>query len=92
MMEDVPEDTLQIKYEDGLQRGIQAKLHSLQPTSLFDAISYAHDAEKEINAITRTVQENQSRRQPYNNNQRPFRFNGNNRYTPQSYCIKQPLS
>ena len=52
MMEHVLEETLQIKYEDGLQRGIQAKIHSLQPTSLFEAISYTHDAEKKINAIT----------------------------------------
>ena len=58
MMEPILEDTLQIKYEDGLQRGIQAKRHSLQPTSLFEAISYAHDAGKEINAITRMVQVN----------------------------------
>ena len=61
MMEHVPKETLQIKYDDGLQRGIQAKLHSLQPTSLFEAISYAHDAKKEINAITRMVQESQPR-------------------------------
>ncbi len=85
MMEPVPEDTLQIKYEDGLQRGIQAKLHSLQPTSLFEAISYAHDAEKEINAITHMVQVNQPHPQPNNFNYQPSRFNNNNRYNPQSY-------
>ena len=56
MMEDVPEETLQIKYEDGLQAGIQAKLNSLKPSSLLEAISYAHDAEKEINSITRMIQ------------------------------------
>ena len=61
MMEHVTEETLQIKYEDGLQRVIPDKLHSLQPTSLFEAISYAHDAEKEINAITCILQENQPR-------------------------------
>ena len=58
MMKHVPKETLQIKYEDNSQRGIQAKLHSLQPTSLFEAISYAHDAKKEINAITCMLQEN----------------------------------
>ena len=62
-MEDVPEDTLQSKYEDSIEGGIQAKLHSLKPSSLFEAISYAHDAEKEINAITRMIQVNQARPQ-----------------------------
>ena len=41
MMEEVPKDTLQIKYEDGLHQGIQAKIHSLKSTSLYEAISYA---------------------------------------------------
>ena len=85
MMEHVPEETLQIKYEDGLQRGIQAKLHSLQPTSLFEAISYAHDAEKEINASTRMIQENQHHPQQNNFNCQPNLFNNNKRYNLQSY-------
>ena len=82
MMEHVPKETLQIKYGDGLQRGIQAKLHSLQLTSLFEAISYAHDAKKEINAITRMIQEIQPHPQQNNFNCQPNRFNNNNRYSP----------
>ena len=85
MMEDVPEDTLQMKYEDAIHSGIQAKLHSLKPTSLFEAISYAHDAEKEINAITRIVQGNQPRAQPHGFNNQAHRFNNNNRYHGNSY-------
>ncbi|MCO5597711.1 hypothetical protein L7F22_051792 [Adiantum nelumboides] len=64
MMEDVPKDTLQVKYEDGLHPGLQAKLHTLTPSSLFEAISYTHDAKKEINSITRMIQPNQPRYQP----------------------------
>ena len=85
MMEHVPEETLQIKYEDGLQRAIQAKLHSLQPTSLFEATSYAHDVEKEINAITRMLQENQPCPQQNKSNHYPNCFNNNNKCSPQSY-------
>ena len=84
-MEHVPEKTLQIKYEDTLQRGIQAKFHSLQPTSLSEVISYAHDAKKEINAITRVIQEIQPPPQQKKFNHHPHCFNNNNRYNPQSY-------
>lgn len=50
-----------------------------------EAISYAFDAEKEINAITRTIQANQPRPQPHQLNHQPPRFNNNNRYNPHSY-------
>lgn len=83
MMEDVPEDTLQTKYEDSIEAGIQAKLLSFKPTSLFEAISYAHDAEKEINAITRMIQVNRPRpQQPNSSNNHPPRHYRNNRYNP----------
>ena len=86
MMEDDPEDTLQSKYEDFIEGGIQAKLPSLKPSSLFEAISYAHDAEKEINAITRMIQVNQARPQPPNSsNNDPHRRHRNNMYNPYSY-------
>lgn len=85
MMEDVPEDTLQTKYEDAIHGGIQAKLNSLKPTSLFEAISYAHNEEKEINPITCMIQGNQPCPQPNCFNNRPPRFNTNNRYNPNSY-------
>ncbi len=52
MLEEVPEDTLQRKYDDG---GIQAKLNTLKPTSLYEAISFAHDAEKEFKSISRSL-------------------------------------
>ena len=47
--------------------------------------SYAHDAKKEINVITRMVQERQPRPQQNSFNRQPNRFNNNNRYNPQSY-------
>ena len=55
MLEEVPEDSLQRKYEDGLQEGIQAKLNTLQPSTLYDAISLAHDAEKEFRCVAKMV-------------------------------------
>lgn len=84
-MEDVPEDTLQTKYEDAIHGGIQAKLHSLKPTSLYEAISYAHDAEKEIKSITRMVQINQPRPQPPRFNNPPRWNNTTSRYNPNAY-------
>ena len=95
-MEDVPEDTLQTKYEDAIHGGIQAKLHSLKPTSLYEAISYAHDAEKEINSITRMVQANQPRPQPprFNNqlrgNNNTSRYNSNAYNTPRTRTFAPP--
>ena len=85
MMEDVPKETLQTKYKDTIHGGIQAKLNSLKPTSLFEAISYAHDAEKEINSITRMIQGNQPHPQPNHFNNRPPHFNNNNKYNANSY-------
>lgn len=84
MMEDVPKDMLQKKYEGAIQPSIQAKLNSLKPTSLYEAISYAHDVEKEINSITRMIQANQPRPQPDHFNNRPPCWNNNTRYNPNS--------
>ena len=56
MLEEVPEDTLQRKYEDRLESGIQAKLNTLKPTPLYEAISFAYDAEKKFKSITRSLE------------------------------------
>lgn len=59
MLEDVPEDTLQQKYEEKLQQGIQEKLHTLKSALLYDAISFAHDAEKEFQSISQLIRPSQ---------------------------------
>jgi len=60
MLEEVPDDTLQCKYEDGLEAGIQAKLSTLQPSTLYDAISIAFDSEKEFTSIAKQLQQQNS--------------------------------
>ena len=75
MLEDVPKDTLQRKYEDSLDAGIQAKLNTLGPSSLYDAISIAHDAEKEMDSIVKHLQpqNSSSRQSSLVSNNRPFK-------------------
>jgi len=55
MLEEVNDATLQQKYEDGLHEGIQAEVNMFKPSSLYEAISLAHDAEKKLLSISKFV-------------------------------------